>query len=414
MNADNKMRILVSHSGKQYVHRVIQGLLSNGYSIWFCTPIWLQKIPTWLNVLPAFIKRKVSSELKKRLFRFEGSIKILSSPMIAIRKEMNERWGGEDAFLAAQLTLEKQQDQFAAHHVYRSNFDMVVGYEISSMHTFQLARSKKIITVLDLAQIHYSDILEIAKRFPEMSYILKNPYLEEINTRKQAEYDSADFVLTLSSFARQSVINQGFSPSKVYEVNLGFDVNLFKPKTHYNVSKELSILICGTDMVRKGLGLLLQVLKVMEEKGNRIMLTIVGPEQEIRKVLNQYGQIMQTRVLGFLPHEDLVTLYQEADLFVFPSYLDSWAMTVLEAMACGTPVIVSENTGSKDAVNKGGGIIIPVGDAVFLENAITTFYNQRELLEQFGKKARQVAMAYTWDKYYEKLGIVMNEMKINQ
>ncbi len=111
-----------------------------------------------------------------------------------------------------------------------------------------------------------------------------------------------------------------------------------------------------------------------------------------------------------MTQEDLVKQYQDADVFVFPSYLDSWAMTVLEAMACGTPVIVTENTGSRDAVEKGGGIVIPAGNDLALEDAIKNLYNNRSTLETLGKKAREVAIEYTWEKYYQKLGGVIQDI----
>ncbi|HMI66036.1 MAG TPA: glycosyltransferase family 4 protein, partial [Cyclobacteriaceae bacterium] len=387
--------ILVSHAGKQYVHRFVQGLLANGWGILFCTPIWFQRLPSWFRLVPPSIRRKLTSELKKRLFTFHGNIELITSPIMALQKEVAERIPRGRGVNGAQLKLEKQQDRFAARLVAKHKPKIVVGYEIASKRTFAEARSRRIITVLDLAQIHYQDIIEIAGRYPPMDYILKNPYLEEINTRKQSEYESADFIITLSSYARQSLLKRGFPADKVYEVNLGFDVNLFTPKRQYENREELRLLICGTDMIRKGLGLLIQVLKTLEHQGLKLKLTVVGPPGEINKVIKQYGQPASVSILGFLTHENLVKQYQDADLFVFPSYLDSWAMTVLEAMACGTPVIVTENTGSKEAVQKGGGIVIPAGNALALEDTIKSLYNNRSTLETLGKKAREVAVEYT-------------------
>jgi glycosyltransferase involved in cell wall biosynthesis len=402
--------ILVSHAGKQYVHRFVQGLLANGWGILFCTPIWFQRLPSWLNLVPPSIRRKLTSELKKRLFTFHGNIRLTTSPFIALRKELAERIPGGTGVNGAQLELEKRQDKFAARLMVKHKPKIVVGYEIASKRTFAEAQSGRITTVLDLAQIHYLDIIEIAKRYPPMDYILKNPHLEEINARKQSEYESADFIITLSSYARQSLLRRGFQADKVYEVNLGFDVNLFTPKQQYENREELRLLICGTDMIRKGLGLLIQVLRSLEQQGLKLKLTVVGPPGEINKVIKQYGQPASVSILGFLTHEDLVKQYQDADLFVFPSYLDSWAMTVLEAMACGTPVIVTENTGSKDAVQKGGGIVIPAGNALALEDAIKRLYNNRGTLETLGKKAREVAVGYSWENYYRKLGEVMQNI----
>jgi len=405
-----KGTILVSHSGKQYVHRVVQGLLSNRWRVIFCAPIWFQRLPFWLPWLPSWIKQKLTIELKKRLFSFKGSMELVTWPLIAIRKEIEERIPSI-GISGAQLKLEKRQDDFTVKQLKRCKPEIVLGYEISSMKTFRVARSRNIITVLDLAQIHYQDVLEIAQSFPEMSYILKNPYLAEINSRKQTEYELADFIITLSSFASKSMINRGIPSEKVYEINLGFDLEVFTPKIEYSSSKELRLLICGTDMWRKGLGLLIQVVKQMELDGYNLKLTIVGPTIEIYKIIRQHGRPSNTEIYDFMSHDELVKKYQQADVFVFPSYLDSWAMTVLEAMACGTPVIITENIGSKDAVIKGGGKVIPSGDKNVLKNAIAFFYNQREEVEASGKKAREIALQYTWENYNRQIEEVMKDIQ---
>jgi glycosyltransferase involved in cell wall biosynthesis len=83
-------------------------------------------------------------------------------------------------------------------------------------------------------------------------------------------------------------------------------------------------------------------------------------------------------------------------------------------MACGTPVIVTENTGSKAAVQKGGGLIIPAGDPSALEGAIKKFYHNRDMLIEYGKKAKTVAADYTWENYYRRLNQVINDIARNQ
>ena len=401
--------ILVSHSGKQYVHRFIQALLVHGWPVIFCTPIWFLRFPQWLNWLPPGLRKKLKVELGKRYFSFSNDIRLVMKPGNAIAKELSERIGRVSTD-RAQFNLEKKQDEFGARQLTRDNPKIVVGYEISSLETFHHARSRKCVTVLDLAQIHYDEILEIAHRFPEMNYILRNPKLAEINERKQAEYELADYIITLSSYARETLITRGFPSEKVYKVSLGFDVALFTPKIHYNPSRSLRLMICGTDMTRKGLGLLLSVVGQMQHDGYELELTVIGPITEIKKVIKSHPRINDIKVIPFLPHTELVNKYHDNDVFVFPSYLDSWAMTVLEAMACGTPVIVTENTGSMDAVKKGGGLIIKTGDDSALQDAISFFYDDRSRVEQLGKAAREVAIEYTWENYYNEVNSVLLEI----
>jgi len=399
-------QIFVSHAGKQYVHRLIQALLANCYNVLFCSPIWIQQLPAWTKLLPSFLRAPLENELRKRLFKFEGSISIDTRVILAIAKEIIEQipfFGGVNR---AQFFLEQAHDRVAARMVRKRKPKLVIGYEISSLKTFKAARECGAITILDLAQVHFEDTCAIAKKFPAMSYILQNPVYENINARKQAEYELTDYFITLSTLARQSLVANGIPEDRIYVASLGFDINLFTPKSQYAQHKELRLLICGTDLIRKGLGLLVQVLEGLQTT-HQIHLTVVGPKSEVKKVLGESSLLTAIDITGFLSHDELVMKYQQADLFVFPSYLDSWAMTVLEAMACGTPVIVTENTGSKDAVIQGGGLVIKSGDPEALKSAIQLLYNDRDKIKVLGIRAREIALQYIWESYYQQIGEIM-------
>jgi glycosyltransferase involved in cell wall biosynthesis len=184
--------------------------------------------------------------------------------------------------------------------------------------------------------------------------------------------------------------------------NLGFDPLSFSSKASYSKSGKLKVIFAGTLTGRKGIDLLLKASKELEE----IMeLTLVGPMADSEEILNQYKGYYTWH--PFADHTTLNKLFSQSDLFAFPSYLDSWAMVVTEAMACGLPVIISENTGAKESV-KDGGFIIPVGDLEALKNKILDFYDDRNSLEVLGKKAREASLKYTWNAYYDKVKSIMD------
>ena len=80
-----------------------------------------------------------------------------------------------------------------------------------------------------------------------------------------------------------------------------------------------------------------------------------------------------------------------------------WAMVAIEAMACGLPVIITQNTGAKDAVTADAGFVIPVDDKAVLKEKILQLYHNRNLLETMGKAARKVSLKYSWQQYYESI-----------
>jgi glycosyltransferase involved in cell wall biosynthesis len=98
------------------------------------------------------------------------------------------------------------------------------------------------------------------------------------------------------------------------------------------------------------------------------------------------------------------SFFKSADLFVLPSVQDGFGMVVLEAMACGVPVIVTENVGAKDFVKNGvNGLLIEPLSEEEISNAIFLFYENRDLSFQMGREARKQALQIKWEKYQKQL-----------
>ncbi|WP_338875064.1 glycosyltransferase family 4 protein [Spirosoma sp. SC4-14] len=295
-------------------------------------------------------------------------------------------------------------DRWVARQIRRTeSFDMIIGYENSNLITFQTAKQLGKVTILDLAQVHHNLIDSIGTNFRING--LTREQTEYINQRKQAALDATDYILTLSSFATQSLTENGICRSRIHEVNLGIDVQKFTP-----VEKPLGgpfrVLFVGEVCYRKGIDLVLKVFRQLALPDAELIL--IGPVSDGKDLLMQCTGAV--RHLPFLHHDELVRYYQQADVFVFPSYLDSWGQVVLEAMACGTPVIVSENTGSKDAVLKGGGFVIPAGDESAMATKILHFYTNRSEVNRLGAVARRVAEQYTWENYYQQVTTALEDI----
>jgi glycosyltransferase involved in cell wall biosynthesis len=92
-------------------------------------------------------------------------------------------------------------------------------------------------------------------------------------------------------------------------------------------------------------------------------------------------------------------------VFVLPSLADGFGMVVPQAMACGLPVIVTENVGAADIVRDGrSGFIVPVRDVEALCEKLRFLHENRDLAREMGRQARQdVICGYTWDDYGDRL-----------
>ncbi|MEP7087662.1 MAG: glycosyltransferase family 1 protein [Gemmatimonadota bacterium] len=103
-------------------------------------------------------------------------------------------------------------------------------------------------------------------------------------------------------------------------------------------------------------------------------------------------------VTGFVPDEDLASLYSGALAFVYPSFYEGFGLPPLEAMQCGTPVITS-NTSALPEVVGDAGIMVDPRDANALSQAMLTMYRQPAVRAQLALKSEQRARQFSWIRY---------------
>ncbi len=407
------MRILVTNPVKQYTHRLCEVLQQAGYLDTYLTTIWHKPHSViYRNViarLPKSLKARADHILKKRYHPGLDESHIRTNPM----GELLRQFGVQLFSLSSEKWIyyvERAHDRHVAKQLKEGNIrpDMIISYEKSAEATFRQAKKLGITTVLDLAQVHYQFIADLRTPFPVFNDVLGNEkLLAQINETKEAEYQLADYILTLSEFSRKTLIDKGIPAEKVFKVSLGFDPSQFSPKPTPQPAAPFRLLFPCTETKRKGIQVLLEAFRRLKLPNTE--LYVVGPVADAKELLDQYKG--EFTYVPFLHHEELVRYYQMADVFVFPSLLDSWAMVVLEAMACGTPAIVTENTGSQDAVKEGGGFVIPPGDIEALMEKIKYLYENRDEVERLGAEAIDVAANYTWNHYATNLIHALNEMQ---
>ena len=130
--------------------------------------------------------------------------------------------------------------------------------------------------------------------------------------------------------------------------------------------------------------------------------------------LDKYSQIFH--YIPSVPHGTLNKYYNSANLLIFPSLAEGMALVLLEAMACGLPIIATPNSGACDIITNGvEGFIIPIRDREALKEKIEWCYRHPQELAQMGQAARQKAEKLTWSLYRQKLVEEVQEiMKISQ
>jgi glycosyltransferase involved in cell wall biosynthesis len=163
----------------------------------------------------------------------------------------------------------------------------------------------------------------------------------------------------------------------------------------------------------KGLDLLLAAFASLVEELKNIRLIIAGPDAGFLTNLESQARALgiedRVVVTGPLYNREKLEAFVDADVYVLPSSYDMFPNTVLEAAACGTPVIVTQNCGIRDYVEKFGGLV--VGRSVDeLKLAILRLLNDHNLRSNLAEEGKKfVFRELTWERVVEQLLSVYGE-----
>jgi len=215
-----------------------------------------------------------------------------------------------------------------------------------------LKAKRSVITILDLILYHYPSY------FNSRQEALQYKRLLELSTQV------ADRVIAISEHGKKDIIqNLGIPESKVDVTYLGVETNKFKKidnedelnefKKKYCIKKDY-ILYIGTDFPHKNhKNLILAFKKIIKDKDD-IDLVLAGPSTSMERRINIEAAIydIKDRVifLDYVDDNDIVYLYNSAALFVYPSLYEGFGLPLLEAMACGVPIVASNGTSIPEVV----------------------------------------------------------------
>lgn len=176
-----------------------------------------------------------------------------------------------------------------------------------------------------------------------------------------AAYSRAHKVIAVSRHTGQILLDAGLSPEKLKVIPNGIDTSLFVPAAHSGKIKNL--IYVGYLVERKGVQYLLKALSILQDSSLR--LSIVGDgdyRADLQKLCQQYGISGQVRFWGEKNATEVAQLLAEHDALVHPSLIESFGISVVEAMASGLPVLATRNGGSEDIVTPQTGIIVKPRD----------------------------------------------------
>lgn len=296
--------------------------------------------------------------------------------------------------------------QFKSKNALLRNFweltELCKKYELDLLHTqyfIPFVRPCKVVcTIHDICFEHYKDI-----------FTKKEYYRQKILVPYAAKYST--YVFTVSNHAKKDIVEHyGILPSRtvvtynavndLFRVLSESELNNEELRTKFQIGNVPYVLSVCNLQPRKNLVRLIRSFILMKKKyGGFERLVIVG------KKAWMFNDILKTALEGnadilftdYVCNKDLIRLYNAADCFVYPSFFEGFGIPPLEAMACGTPVVVSNATSLPEVVGDAGLYFDPYNEEEMTE-AIHRMLIDTELKHHLREKGFLQVSKFSWKK----------------
>ena len=206
----------------------------------------------------------------------------------------------------------------------------------------------------------------------------------------------ADAVICASTFTKHSLAVAG-SAKPAHVVGYGVDLDLFSARTAAPAAQPLTVGFVGALSQRKGARYLLAALATLPKGAARL---IIYTRAAVDRELIRGFEGVDVEVRGGLSDAALAADMKQCDLIALPSIAEGFGLVILEAMACGVPVLCTTSTGGADFIrHRQNGLLIEPGSAEAIAQELTWALTHRDELFQIGQAARVEAEKHTWAEY---------------
>jgi len=273
-----------------------------------------------------------------------------------------------------------------------------------------LSRTRTLLTVHDVSFV----------RVPDAASPGLQAYLDRVVPRSVWR---SDHILADSQATKADLIDLYNLPSEKITVLLsGVDKHfrrvdegdvLLTTRTRYNLGTTPYILSVGTVQPRKNYGRLIQSLARLRESAYDIKLVIAGGrgwlEDPIYETIRNTHMQNHVQFIGFANEADLPALYSAAYCCAFPSLYEGFGLPILEAMACGTPVVTS-NLSSLPEVAGDAAITVDPYDIDALTNALKRLLDDQSLYQSLIHKGYERVKLFSWEQSARQLRQIYSDL----
>ena len=357
--------------GVRYVFEVANGLKDRGYDVKILS---LTGDHAWFKRLKVEViyKEPTVTKINLILYKFYKIYKLI--------KYRNSKIKLYDSFLLFSSLLGIKPDMITELAEFIQNFDSDITIATYYLTAFSVWYSR-------VQRPFY-----LMQDFPEL--VENNEGKIGLNMFYQSLKLPFSFI-TVSSYTKRLILES--NPSATITIaHPGVNLNVFRPRKESFGNKKNVIMVILRGQKQKGDNIALETLKILNRK-IPIHVIFIGKKELIRAYSKTIGIDFAYSVFSDISDEMLAKLYSSADAFLYTSYAESFGLPPLEAMACGTPVVMSDNKGSRDyAVNGYNALVSQPGDVKSLSDNLIKVLQDDKLREKLIENGLETAKRFTW------------------
>lgn len=283
---------------------------------------------------------------------------------------------------------------------------VLLAWAWSARRSFERAHELGMRCVLEecgSANVHQEAIL--AEEHQRLGIPYRNPIAGRVIANERRECELADVILCPSEYVANSFASYGIPRRKCLVIPYATNPR-FRARQPKNASGDsLHVLFVGSVGIRKGLLYLLQALALLNDR--RITCTVIGRMDPVLvPILEPYRHLFHH--IPSVPHEQMPAHFAAAQVFVLPTLDEGMAYVVMEALASGTPVITTPNSGAEGIVmEEHNGFLVPIRNPQAIADCLSRCLDAPEIVERLSAAALETATAWSWDDYAQRLLTVL-------
>jgi glycosyltransferase involved in cell wall biosynthesis len=388
---------IVSQLGSREHYAIARGLARRQLLEVLVTDLWW---PPWLE--PATVNRIPLKPLHRWAGRFaEGLDKKVIS------------WNVRGGCAMAWCYGRRRPEQFHAAYVEHGRWfarrtsrvieksrsaGIFFGYSAASLESLLSAKKKGFFTIVDQvdpAWEHWKLVEAERERFPDWEE--RAPEVpREFWDRLHREWSTADLVVVNSEWSRENLVKQGVPESKLAVVPLAYEPTARAAPRRHNRRGKLRVLWLATVSLAKGFPYLLEAAKKLPN----VHFDVAGQIRISSRIVGSAPA--NVKFHGQVPRIRTAELFRSADVFLLPTISDGFAITQLEAMSFGLPVIATPHCG-KVVVEGWNGYIVPARDPEAIASRIAALDSDGDRLADLSTNALATLSEFALDKIIDRL-----------